>query len=180
MRSVLVVVPTFTLLGLFSSLTPRFIHDSLHIDNLAIAGAATFVLFVVGTVAQLIFRGRESRTLVLVGLPLLAASLGLVLSGLLATNLLAFSLGTITGGVGAGMAFMGGLAQLVDAVPHETHARSVAAYFIAAQSGLAIPVLTIGVLAPIITLQTATVIVVAGVVALAAVAFSANLRAPQR
>lgn len=179
-RSAVAVVPTFTLLGLFSSLTPRFIRDILNIDNLAVAGAATFVLFEIGVIAQLLFRGRDNRRLVLTGLPLLALALGFVLTGLLMASLPLFALGTVIGGFGAGLTFMGGLGQLTSAVPHETHAKSVAAYFIAAQSGLAVPVLAIGVLTHTLTLQTATITVILTVIALTAAAFVLNLQGSRR
>ena len=45
--------------------------------------------------------------------------------------------------MGAGLSFLGGLGQLRRAVPHESHAKSVAAHFIAAQSGLAVLVLAV-------------------------------------
>jgi Kef-type K+ transport system membrane component KefB len=74
---------------------------------------------------------------------------------------------------------MGGLGQLARAVPHESHAKSVAAYFIAAQSGLAIPVLSIGALTGPLGLTTATTLVIAVVMVLAAAAWIVNHRSPR-
>ncbi|TDK26491.1 MFS transporter [Arthrobacter crusticola] len=178
-KSAIAVVPTFTLLGLFSSLTPRFIAQTLDVHNLAIAGLATFILFEIGVIAQLVFRGKEPRWSILRGLPLLIAALALVLTGFLTGNLGVFGLGTVIGGIGAGLTFMGGLGQLARAVPHESHAKSVAAYFIAAQSGLAIPVLSIGALTGPLGLTTATTLVIAVVMVLAAVAWIVNRRSPR-
>lgn len=175
-RSAIAVVPTFTLLGLFSSLTPRFISETLEIHNYAIAGLATFILFEIGVTAQLVFRGRLPRWNILRGLPLLIVALALVLTGFLSGSVIFFGLGTVVGGFGAGLTFMGGLHQLTKAVPHESHAKSVAAYFIAAQSGLAVPVLSIGALAGVIGLTTATSVVIAAVMVLAAAAWVVNLR----
>jgi MFS family permease len=170
LRSAMAVFPTFTLLGLFSSLTPRFIRETLGVDNLLVAGLATFVLFEVGVVAQLAFRGRQPRWSILWGRPLLITSLGLVLTGFL------LPVGTVLGGFGAGLSFVGGLGQLSAAVPHESHAKSVAAFFIAAQSGLAVPVLTIGALSGPLGLTGATTAVIGVVVVLAAAALTANAR----
>ncbi|MBK4348304.1 MFS transporter [Lacisediminihabitans changchengi] len=179
-RSALAVFPTFTLLGLFSSLTPRFIEDTLHIDNRAIVGLATFVLFEIGVAAQLVFRTRDARWAILRGLPLVFASLALVLAGLLAANAVLFAAGTVVGGVGAGLTFMGGLRQLGDAVPHDNHAETVAAYFVAAQSGLAVPVLAIGALSGALSLSTATVVVTVFVMVVAVAAWLFNRRSPKR
>ncbi|RJT97479.1 MFS transporter [Arthrobacter frigidicola] len=178
-RSAVAVIPTFTLLGLFSSLTPRFISQTLDVHNLALAGLATFLLFEIGVIAQLVFRSKEPRWSILRGLPLLIAALALVLTGFLTGNLGVFGLGTVIGGFGAGLTFMGGLGQLARAVPHESHAKSVAAYFIAAQSGLAIPVLSIGALTGPLGLTTATTLVIAVVIVLAAAAWIVNRRSPR-
>lgn len=175
-KSAVAVVPTFTLLGLFSSLTPRFIAETLQVHNLAVAGLATFILFETGVTAQLLFRSRPARKNLLTGLPLLIAALALVLAGFLAGNIILFGAGTVIGGFGAGLAFMGGLGQLTGAVPHESHAKSVAAYFIAAQSGLAVPVLSIGALTGPLGLTGATAAVIGAVIALAAIAWAINLR----
>lgn len=179
LRSAVAVFPTFTLLGLFSSLTPRFLRETLAVDNLLVAGLATFVLFEVGVTAQIVFRGRAPRWAILRGLPLLILSLVLVLTGFLLGDLVLFGLGTVVGGFGAGLTFLGGLGQLTRAVPHESHAKSVAAYFIAAQSGLAVPVLAIGALTGPLGLAGATTAVIAVVLALAAAALAINARAPR-
>ncbi|MBT2523551.1 MFS transporter [Arthrobacter sp. ISL-28] len=175
-KSAIAVVPTFTLLGLFSSLTPRFIAQTLQIHNLAVAGLATFILFEIGVTAQLLFRSRGPQWSLLRGLPLLILSLSLVLTGFLTANFLLFGAGTVLGGFGAGLAFMGGLGQLTGVVEHESHAKSVAAYFIAAQSGLAVPVLTIGALTPALGLTGATTAVIVTVIVLAAIALAINAK----
>ncbi|MBO3663147.1 MFS transporter [Microbacterium stercoris] len=174
-RAAFAVVPTFTLLGLFSSLTPRFIAQSLDVHNLAVAGLATFVLFEIGVIAQLLGRRFAPRVIVLVGLPILIASLALVLIGFETEQLAIFAIGTVLGGFGAGLTFSGGLRAVGSAVPHALHARSVATYFVAAQGALAVPILTIGGLAAILPLQIATRIVLLAVIALAAVALIVNL-----
>ncbi len=176
-RAAFAVFPTFTLLGLFSSLTPRFISQTLGLHNLAIAGLATFVLFEIGVVAQLVARRYRPRTLVLVGLPMLIVSLVLVIIGFETVNLTVFALGTVIGGFGSGLTFSGSLRSVGSAVPHEYHAKSIATYFVAAQSALAVPVLTIGALTTPLGLGIATRIVLIGVIILATFALVVNARA---
>jgi MFS family permease len=175
-RSAVAVFPVFALLGLFSSLSPRFVRETLGVHDLLVAGLATFVIFEVGVGAQLLARGREPRRSILGGLLLLTVSLGLVLAGFRLGNLALYAAGTVVGGVGSGLAFMGGLGQLSRAVPHESHAESVAAFFIAAQSGLAVPILAIGALTGPLGLTGATTAVLGAVLVMAASAFVFNAR----
>ncbi|MFF1877134.1 MFS transporter [Leifsonia sp. NPDC058230] len=177
-RSALAVFPTFALLGVFASLSPQFIGGTLHIHNLLVGGLATFIVFEIGVVAQLAFRSRAPRWSILLGLILLVVALGFVLAGLLAASVGLFAAGTVVGGFGAGLAFMGGLGQLGRAVPVESRAKSIAAYFIAAQSGLAVPVLAIGALDEPLGLNPAASLVIVIIIALAVVAWIANLRRP--
>jgi predicted MFS family arabinose efflux permease len=177
-RSAIAVFPTFGLFGVFASLSPQFISGTLHIDNLLVGGLATFIVFEIGVIAQLAFRSRRPRWSILIGLSLLVVALAFVLAGLLAATVWLFAIGTVVGGFGAGLAFMGGLGQLGSAVPHESRAKSVAAYFIAAQSGLAVPVLLIGVLEQPLGLDPAASVVIVAVIALAVVAWLLNLRRP--
>ena len=177
-RSAIAVFPTFGLFGVFASLSPQFISATLHIDNLLVGGLATFIVFEIGVIAQLVFRSRPPRWSILIGLSLLVVALAFVLAGILAATVWLFAVGTVVGGFGAGLAFMGGLGQLGRAVPPESRAKSVAAYFIAAQSGLAVPVLAIGVLDEPLGLNPAASVVIVTVIALAVIAWLVNLRRP--
>ena len=177
-RSAIAVFPTFALFGVFASLSPQFISGTLHIDNLLVGGLATFIVFEVGVIAQLTYRSRPPRWSILIGLSLLVVALVFVLAGLLAATVWLFAVGTVIGGFGGGLAFMGGLGQLGGAVPHESRAKSVAAYFIAAQSGLAVPVLAIGVLDQPLGLDPAASVVIVSVMVLAVIAWLLNLRRP--
>lgn len=175
-RSAAAVFPTFTLLGLFSSLTPKFLSQSMGVHNIALAGAATFVLFEIGVIAQLVGHRLSHHRSITIGLPLLVVALVAVLLGIRGSSLPLFAAGTLIGGAGAGLAFVGGLGQLAEAVPHESHAKAVAAYFIAAQAGLAVPVVAIGMLTRHLSLADAATIVLVCVIVLAALAILVNAR----
>src|SRR6202012_2860249 len=62
------VFAAFALLGLFSSLVPGFIGDTLHEGSHAIQGAVVFLLLAVGTVTQVALSRFSSRRVVLAGL----------------------------------------------------------------------------------------------------------------
>lgn len=165
--STLAVFPTFTLLGLFSSLTPACQRDVSHQQSSLVAGAATFILFEQGVLAHLFARGRAARTAPLAALPLLIVSLTAVVIGLANSQAVAFA---------AGLVFMGGLEALRATVQPDYHAAAVTTYFTAVQAGLAIPVLVIGALSgPLGTVAaTATVITLTGLIAVVALARTMN------
>ncbi len=142
------IFPAFAILGLFTSLSPQFIISTLGVDNLLLVGAATFVLFEAGVIAQLLLLNRPYRWAILYGLGLLIASLLLIAVGLVLTSFIVLAAGAIIGGFGAGLGFMGGLGMLSDGIASDSRAGTTAAYFVAAQSGVAVPVLMIGALSP--------------------------------
>ena len=72
----------FALLGLFSSVVPRFIGGVLHQDSHAVQGAVVFLLLAVGTVTQVALSRFSSRRVVLAGLGLFLAALVLIIAGL--------------------------------------------------------------------------------------------------
>lgn len=172
------VFPTFTLLGLFSSLTPSFLREVLKQNNVLVAGAATFVLFELGVLAQLFARRRSPRAVIIAGLPLLVISLVAVLAGLLRSAAVLFAAGPIVGGIAAGLVFMGGLEALSAAVSHDHHAGTVTAYFTAAQAGLAVPVLIIGALSGTLGTLGATTVVITAIAVISVLALIRALRWP--
>ena len=70
------VFAAFALLGLFSSLVPTFLHGILGVHNLAVIGAASFLIFATAGVSQAVFAGLSSRAAVGFGLPMLLVGLG--------------------------------------------------------------------------------------------------------
>ena len=75
-------VAAFSLLGQFSSLVPTFLHGILGVHNLALVGAASFLIFMIAAVSQAVSARLPSRTSVAAGLPLLLVCLATVESAL--------------------------------------------------------------------------------------------------
>ena len=65
----------FTVLGLFSSLVPTFLHGILGVHNLALIGGASFLIFVTAAVSQAASARMASRRSLEAGLPLLLVTL---------------------------------------------------------------------------------------------------------
>ena len=84
------VFAAFSVLGLFSSLVPTFLHGILGVHNLALVGGASFLIFVTAAISQAVSAGLPSRRSVSAGLPLLLVCLATLESALFAKALWLF------------------------------------------------------------------------------------------
>jgi hypothetical protein len=106
------VFAAFSVLGLFSSLVPTFLHGVLGVHNLALIGGGTFLIFVTAAISQAASARLPARRSVTAGVPLLLVCLAALEAALFATTLWLFLIGTIAGGIGVGFIFRGGLSEL--------------------------------------------------------------------
>ncbi len=141
------VVCVFALLGLFSALAPSFLRSTLHEPNLIVAGVVVFLLFGTASVAQVVLHTLTTRTARLAGRSLLLLALALIELGLGLSSLALFLAGTVIGGLGIGLAFMGSLAAINQVAPPEQRAALVSAFFVAAYGGVSVPIVGVGLLA---------------------------------
>jgi MFS family permease len=135
----------YTLNGLFASLVPGFTTAILHHANYAVAGAVTCVFFAAGTVAAVGLARLNSRPVLLAGLGLFLAGLALVVAGVSAASLALFLVGTVVAGSAFGALVIGSLSVANRLALPETRAQVISSYFVFAYSGLAIPVIGVGV-----------------------------------
>jgi hypothetical protein len=110
--SCLGVFAAFSILGTFSSLVPTFLHGILAVQNLALIGAASFLIFIVAAISQAVSVRLPARRSVTAGLPLLLICLAMLEAALFAKALWLFLVGTVIGGVAVGLIFRGGLSEL--------------------------------------------------------------------
>jgi MFS family permease len=134
----------FAIFGLFTSLAPTFLAGTLHHTSRLLAGVVTFAVFIAGAGSQVVFvrltRPRQLR------LGLVAMTVGLVgvaLGGLL-PSLWIFIVGGIVAGAGVGLVFRGAVATAASLAAPSSRGEVLAALFLIAYAGLAIPVLAIG------------------------------------
>ena len=147
MEAAVTVVCVFALLGLFSALAPSFLSSTLHEPNLIVAGVVVFLLFGTASVAQTVLHTLTTHTARLAGRSLLLLALALIELGLSLSSLALFLVGTVIGGLGIGLAFMGSLAAINQAAPPEQRAALVSAFYVAAYGGVSVPVVGVGLLA---------------------------------
>jgi MFS family permease len=91
------VFAAFSVLGLFSSLVPTFLHGVLGVHNLALVGGASFLIFVTAAISQAVSARLPARRSVSAGVPLLLVCLGTVEAALFTKALWLFLVGTIAG-----------------------------------------------------------------------------------
>jgi MFS family permease len=134
------VFAAFSVLGLFSSLVPTFLHGLLGVHNLALIGGGSFLIFITAAISQGVSARLPARRSVSLGVPLLLVCLGTVEGALYAKALSLFLVGTITGGVAVGFIFRGGLSELNRVAAPQNRAAVVSTFFAAAYVGLLEPV----------------------------------------
>ncbi len=138
--------------GLYSSLTPSFLHTLLGLSSLALAGTVTFVLMLASVLTQLAFRSMKSRRAGVRGLVIVTAGLIVVTTAAAISSLALLLAGSVTAGIGQGLAFMGLLAGVSDAAPDDQRGEVVSAFYVATWLGAALPVIAVGFAAPAIGL----------------------------
>jgi MFS family permease len=147
------VFAAFSVLGSFSSLVPTFLHGILGVHNLALIGAASFLIFTTAAVSQAVSARLPARRSVSLGLPLLLVCLAALEAALFAKALWLFLVGTVVGGIAVGLIFRGGLSELNRLAEPQQRAATVSTFFVAAYLGLGMPV----VFTALLSLQTGTV-----------------------
>jgi MFS family permease len=140
------VFAAFSVLGLFSSVVPTFLHGILGVHNLALVGGASFLIFVIAATSQAVSAGLPSRRSVSAGLPLLLVCLATLESALFAEALWLFLVATVVGGVAVGFIFRGGLSELNRLADPGRRAAVVATFFAAAYLGLGLPAVLVGLI----------------------------------
>lgn len=166
---------SFALLGLFTSVIPSFLGDTLHEHHPAVVGATVCLLFTTAVVTQVLCRGVERGRAVRAGLLTLVLALGLIVAGLYAASFPVFLVGTVVAGGAVGAIFLGSLDTALSVAPPDQRGQVGSAYFTSAYVGLTVPVISVGFAAQAFGARP-SVSVAAGVLAIAALFAFARLR----
>lgn len=157
----------FAAFGLFTSLTPTFLADTLHRGSHALAGGSACAVFAAAVIAQAVVAGRPARQALAGGIAGMLVGLALLVAAVwLAPPSLALFLagGVVTGG-GAGSLFKGAIATVTEAALPDQRAEALAGMFLAGYLGLAVPVLGLGVLTQYLSSRVSLLIFAAVLVA---------------
>jgi MFS family permease len=150
----LAVVSSWSIGGLFLSLGPALSVDLFHTDNHLVAGLGVFALAGAGAVAQLAF-GRSAPWAGAAGgsLALATGMIAIVLAAGTEAPAL-FWVGSLIGGAGFGVAFLGGLRALSAAIPPQHRAEVMSAFYVVGYAAISLPAILAGVLVEPLGLET--------------------------
>ncbi|MFF8846305.1 MFS transporter [Streptomyces sp. NPDC015127] len=170
----------FALFGVFTSVSPAFLAQSLDVHNHAVSGLVVALAFFASTAGQLaVGRVGVERSLPL-GCAGLLAGLAL-LAGALHWDLLPLVvLSALVGGAGQGLAFRGALSAVAEASPADRRASVISTLFVVAYAGISVPVIGVGVLVGPIGLEGAGLAFIACMAVLVSTAAAYLLRRPVR
>jgi MFS family permease len=143
------VFAAFSVLGFFSSLVPTFLHGLLGVDNLALIGAASFLVFIIAAITQAASARLKARRSKSTGLPLLLACLAALELALYTKALWLFLTGTVIGGAAVGLIFRGGLSEINRLADARHRAAVVSTFFAAAYLGLGLPPVLTGLISQV-------------------------------
>ncbi|MFI0219910.1 MFS transporter [Streptomyces lydicus] len=155
----------FAVIGLFLTLVPAYVATLSGSKNLLLGSAAVALMLICSALAQLACYGRPAQVLELLGLPLLAAGLVLLVLAGGYSSLILLLAATVTAGTGQGLVFLGGLTAINQAAPAGRHADVISSFYVIIYLGVGLPVIGVGLLATVTGLLSA-VQYFAGVVAL--------------
>ena len=134
----------FMVLGLFTAVSPAFLGQILGVSNYALIGLVVFSLFAASTVGQFALGRVPQRYALPAGCLMLAAGAGLVGGGIAAASLPLFLLGAVVGGLGQGLSFRAGLAEVTANSPADRRGEVTSSLFVILYVAISIPVVGIG------------------------------------
>lgn len=168
----------FALLGLFTSVSPAFLAQSLDVTDHAVSGAVVALAFFASTGGQLAVGPIGVRRSLPLGCAGLLAGLA-ALAGALYRDLLALVvLSAAVGGFGQGLAFRGALSAVGGASPADRRAAVISSLFVVAYGGISVPVIGVGLLTEPMGLEGAGLVFIACMAALVVAAAGYLLRRP--
>jgi predicted MFS family arabinose efflux permease len=175
------VISSWSIGGLFLALGPQLSATLFHTTNHLVAGISVFVLAGSGALGQLVFGRSVPWAGASAGSVALAAGLLLIVAAASTDSSALLLTGSIVGGAGFGVAFLGALRALSGAIPSEHRAAVMSAFYIVAYLSISLPAVLAGVLVTPLGLEATFEIfgsVVAGVALI--VAFEAWRTRPRR
>ncbi|GGT36891.1 MFS transporter [Streptomyces chromofuscus] len=168
----------FALFGVFTSVSPAFLAQSLDVDSHAVSGLVVALAFFASTAGQLAVGRVGARRSLPLGCAALLAGLAL-LAGALHWDLMTLVvLSALVGGIGQGLAFRAALTAVAQASPADRRAAVISTLFVVAYAGISVPVIGVGALTGPVGLPDAGLVFIACMAVLASTAAAYLLRRP--
>jgi MFS family permease len=138
-------VAAFAVFGVFNSLVPSFLVDTMHQSSHAFAGAVAFAAFAAGAAAQIVLARWDTRAMLRRSIPILAVGLALFSVAMWMPNVVVFVIGGVVTGAGVGLLFRAAMVTAGGAAAPEARAEVLAGFFLGAYVGLSVPVIGLGI-----------------------------------
>ncbi|MFJ3218002.1 MFS transporter [Kitasatospora sp. NPDC086801] len=158
----------FSLLGVFTSVSPAFLAQRLDVHSPAVVGLIVSTAFFASTLGQFLVPRLGAARAIPIGCLVLIAGLALLAGSLAWTALPLMVLSALVGGAGQGMGLRGAVGEIAAAAPAEHRGGVLSALFVVAYFGISIPVIGIGLLTGPIGLAHAGLVFTACMALLAA------------
>ncbi|HEV2239573.1 MAG TPA: hypothetical protein VGR98_00900, partial [Streptosporangiaceae bacterium] len=140
----LAVIASWSLGGLFFSLGPGLSVELFRSSSVLVAGIGAVALALAGALSQMIFHRAAPWIGAAAGSAALAAGTMLIVAAAATGSGAAYLAGSVVGGAGFGVAFLGGLRQLVAVIPHQHRAAVMSAFYVVAYASLSLPAVLAG------------------------------------
>lgn len=160
----------FALFGLFTSLAPTILVGTFDERGHLTAGMTVFIVFGSAAAAQVLLARVARRTQLLFAALACGSGLVAIAVGALAPSFWLFLVGGLVAGAGVGALFKCALATASEVAEPGRRGETLAAIFLVAYCGLAIPVLAIGAALTVIPQIVVLLVFVAAVAAVTVVA----------
>jgi MFS family permease len=140
------VISSWSIGGLFLALGPQLSASLFHTDNHLVSGVSVFALAGSGAIGQLVFGRSVPWAGASAGSVALAAGLLLIVAAASTDSSALLVTGSIIGGAGFGVAFLGALRALSGAIPPEHRAAVMSAFYVVGYLSISLPAVLAGVL----------------------------------
>ncbi|WP_069170179.1 MFS transporter [Streptomyces griseus] len=168
----------FALFGVFTSVSPAFLAESLGVSDRAVSGLVVALAFFASIAGQSAVGPLGVRRSLPLGCALLLGGLALLAGALWWELLSLVVLSALVGGAGQGLAFRGALAAVAEASPADRRAAVISALFVVAYAGISVPVIGVGVLVGPVGLEGAGLVFIACMAVLVSSAATYLFRRP--
>jgi MFS family permease len=169
MIAALSVTSAYSIGGLFFALGPQLAAEVFDTENHIVTGISLFLLTGVGALAQLVYGRHQAWVGVVTGSVALAVGVALIALSASEDSAPPLLIGSVIGGAGFGLAFLGSLRNLSVAIPPDHRASVMSAFFVAGYASLSVPAVLAGLVVTPLGLETTFEIFGSAVAALALV-----------
>ena len=142
----LAVISSWSIGGLFFSLGPQLSAELFGSTDHLVAGVGVFVLAGAGAIAQLVFGRSAPWVGAAAGSVALAVGMLLIVGAVAAESAALYLLGSLVGGAGFGVAFLGALRALSAVIPPDHRGSVMSAFYVVAYGALSLPAILAGLL----------------------------------